>query len=146
MERKTRIKQLRGVVMKDQFAKPPKSVAQSFISSAVLLLAAIGAFTSPAYSQGGVPLWTNRYPGRAGVAMAVDRSGHPFVTGSSRGTNGYWEYATVAYSSAGLPLWTNRYQEPGIYSSTPGAIAVDSNGNVFVTGESFLGSSFSEYA
>jgi hypothetical protein len=73
-------------------------------------------------------------------AAAVDGSGNVFVTGysyRSGGTNGdYADYATIAYSGVGLPLWTNRYNAPK--TSTPGAnaLAVDRNGNVFVTGGS----------
>src|SRR5262249_31958640 len=44
------------------------------------------------------------------------------------------DYATVAYSSAGLALWTNRYDGPASGDDQPVGIAVDSSGNVFVTG------------
>src|SRR5205823_186919 len=91
-----------------------------------------------AYSNSGAPLWTNRLGGPAGSgdAIAVDRSGNVFVTGiSGNGTNS--DYLTVAYSNQGMPLWTNRYNGPGNSNSLEDratAIAVDSAGNVFVTG------------
>jgi hypothetical protein len=96
-------------------------------------------YATIAYSGAGVPLWTNRYngPGNGSdiaIAMAVNRSGNVFVTGSSVGRGGDPEidgaYTTIAYSSAGLPLWTNRC------NGSPSAIAVDGSGNVFVTGSS----------
>ncbi len=88
------------------------------------------------YSGVGVPLWTNRFNGLGNSydlahAVAVDASGNVFVTGSSPGTGGNPDYATIAYSGAGAPLWTNRYNGGSLY---PNAVAVDRSGNVFVTG------------
>jgi hypothetical protein len=103
------------------------------------------------YSGAGVPLWTNRYNGPANnedqaTDVAVDRSGKVFVTGISFAINGRADYATVAYSSAGVPLWTNRYNGPVNDSDDYArAVAVDGNGNAFVTGDSWNGS-VQEYA
>jgi uncharacterized delta-60 repeat protein len=102
-------------------------------------------FATVAYSTGGLPLWTNRYSGPGNYdmaqAVAVDDQGNVFVTGGSLSQtyNGYSAYATVAYSAAGAPLWTNRYDrsEEGVPGdNSPRALAVDGNGNVFVTGQS----------
>src|SRR5207247_5754254 len=77
-------------------------------------------------------LWTNRYNGGA-TAIALDRNGNVFVTGTSFGSAGApFDYATIAYSSAGVPLWTNRFNG---FNGYP-AMAVDSSGNVFVAGTS----------
>ena len=92
-----------------------------------------------AYSEIGVALWTNRYHGNYGdraQAIAVDHNGNVIVTGSSDGSGGRTDYATVAYSPAGVPLWTNRYSGPGDFNDHANAVAVDGNGNVFVTGTS----------
>src|SRR5262249_46360122 len=93
-----------------------------------------------AYSNEGVPLWTNRYngPGNGSDypwAIAVDGSGNVFVTGYSTGTNAIYDYATVAYSDAGVPLWTNRYHGPGRNNDYATAIAAGIGG-VVVTGSS----------
>ena len=99
-------------------------------------------YATIAYSGAGVPLWTNRYNGPANGndvanAVAVDASGNVFVTGSSVGSGGDSDYATIAYSGAGVPLWTNRYNGPGRQPWTiANAVAVDGSGNVFVTGYS----------
>ncbi len=95
---------------------------------------------------GGVPLWVNRYNGTAdrndyAYAVAVDGSGNVIVTGGSRNGNYFGsDYVTIKYSGAGVPLWTNRYNGPGFDENAYAhAVAVDTNGNVFVTGYSDYG-------
>jgi hypothetical protein len=95
------------------------------------------------YSAAGVPLWTNRYNGSwdggddFATALAVDSSGKVFVTGYSFGSSTNYEYLTIAYTPAGVPMWTNHYDGLGYYWNVAYAIAVDSSGNVFVTGSSY---------
>jgi outer membrane protein assembly factor BamB len=97
-------------------------------------------FATLEYSNAGVPLWTNRYNGpgvgSGATAIAVDSSANVIVTGVSEAANGRHDYATVAYSNSGVPLWTNRYDGPANGADIAIAIAVDSSGNVFVTGHS----------
>jgi hypothetical protein len=100
-------------------------------------------YATIAYSAAGIPLWTNRYNGPGNLtdgasAVAVDGSGKVFVTGSSTGSGGFFDYATIAYSGGGVPLWTNRYNVAGSENEVFD-MAVDRNGNVFVTGSSFSG-------
>jgi len=70
----------------------------------------------------------------------VDPNGNVFVTGSSVTVRDFIfdppDFATIKYSNSGVPLWTNRYDGPASGSDDPHVIAVDSNGNVFVTGSS----------
>jgi uncharacterized delta-60 repeat protein len=96
-------------------------------------------FATIKYSGAGMPLWTNRYNGTGNSvdvakAVAVDSSGNVFVIGSSTGTNGFYDYATIKYSAAGIPLWTNRYNGPANQDDLTFAVAVDSSGDVSVTG------------
>jgi uncharacterized delta-60 repeat protein len=97
-------------------------------------------FVILAYSEGGVPLWTNRYADAgfswdAATALVVDAHGDVVVTGyaSNAGTP---DYLTIKYSGAGVPLWTNRYNGPGNGADQATAIASDGAGNVYVTGQS----------
>jgi hypothetical protein len=98
------------------------------------------------YSFAGVPLWTNIYIGPStnggyGSAIAVDKNDNVFVTGTSWNPfNPDPDYGTVAYSSAGVPMWTNRYNGPANKDDEAWAVAVDSSGNVFVTGYSGVSS------
>ncbi len=98
--------------------------------------------------------WTNRFDGLGNNtdqawAIAVDGNGNAFVTGSSdRNATGYsgYDYATIKYSSDGLSLWTNYYNGVGDGEDEPRAIAVDHNGDVFVTGQAFGDGSSVDYA
>jgi 3-isopropylmalate dehydratase small subunit len=92
-----------------------------------------------AYSSTGAALWTSVYNGQINrddeaTAVAVDQhSGTLFVTGSSS-TRINLDYVTIAYSEAGVALWTNRYNGPGNARDTVSSVAVDTSGNVIVTG------------
>ena len=56
------------------------------------------------------------------------------------------DYATIKYSNAGVPLWTNRYNGPANRGDKGYRMAVDSSGNVFVTGSSQNTSGNFDYA
>lgn len=125
----------------------------------LLSLAIGGACFLPrlACAQGGVPLWANRYHGPGSgndyaYSIAVDGSNNVYVTGSSRGNNTNNDYATIKYSSEGVALWTNRYGGPYTAASDEFSgdiaysVAVDTNGNVYVTGQSDFSSSSPDYA
>lgn len=137
------------------FTDQPSGVAVDTSGTVIVTGYSLGGasysdYLTIAYSGTGVPLWTNHYNGPGNQydtanAIAVDGSGTVFVTGSSTGTNGYSDYATIAYSNAGVPLWTNRYSGLGNAFNQANAIAVDGNGNVFVTGRS-KGSASYDYA
>jgi hypothetical protein len=118
---------------------------------AVLLSTALFATSSlplicpaSAHAQGGVPLWTNLFRGAenslATHAIAIDGSGNVFVSGSifSRAPNGHdnYDYITIKCSNDGVLLWTNYYSLPGDYDDVSAGIALDNNGNLFVTGSS----------
>lgn len=97
-------------------------------------------YATIAYSNAGLPLWTNRYNGPGigsdePAAIAVDNEGTVFVTGTSVGAGSGGDYSTIAYSGDGFPLWTNRYSGPGNYEDDARDIAT-SDGLVFVTGRS----------
>jgi hypothetical protein len=108
-------------------------------------------FATIAYDSNLDQLWVARYDGPAGLgdgayAIATDGSGNVYVTGLSIGVGTNFDYATIKYDSSGHELWVARYNGPGNGVDWAKAIAVDSSGNVYVTGYSLGIGSFSDYA
>lgn len=86
-------------------------------------------------------VWVARYDkygiGSGAVAIAVDDSGYVYITGDSFDTTFSEDYVTIKYNSSGDTVWVRRYNGPDKYSADNAfAIAVDKNGNVYVTGRS----------
>ncbi len=95
------------------------------------------------YAGGVIEEWVACYNGLGNYydeasAIAVDGSGNVYVTGycHNSSTYGDCDYATIKYDSAGNELWVRRYNGPGNWYDLAHAIAVDSSGNICVTGES----------
>ncbi len=97
------------------------------------------------YDTSGKQLWAARYNGPENLvdeasAIAVDRSGNVYVTGRSRGSSNEYDdcdYATIKYDTNGKQLWAKRYSGLHKGANNAWAIAVDSSGNVYVTGLSY---------
>jgi len=87
----------------------------------------------------GSVLWTNNYPQNpvgtgSAASIAVDSANNSYVTGYSPGTNSSNDIVTIKYGPNGNQLWLQRYHGPGSGNDAGNAIAVDNNGNVYVTG------------
>ena len=94
------------------------------------------------YNSSGIQEWVQRYNGPGNGkdfarSMVLDGSGNAYVTGWSLGNGTYYDFATIKYSTVGIQEWVQRYN--GNYHDGANAIAVDSSGNVYVTGNSMSG-------
>jgi hypothetical protein len=111
-------KRQRTAAVQDAVAPNAPSVIPQSSSLSLFLLTAVAVTTcsllilcpASAHAQGGVPLWTNRYPGPPADSappahIAVDSSGNVFVSVTSHSRR----QLTVGYASAAVPPWTNLY-------------------------------------
>ncbi len=102
------------------------------------------------YGPAGDTLWLRRYDGPDNdydyaTAVALDESGYILVTGQSLTAATGFDYATVKYHPNGDTAWVRRFTSPGAAWDAALAIAVDPQGNVYVTGQSYLESTDKDY-
>lgn len=95
------------------------------------------------YDPDGNQLWVARYDGPGdsidkATAIALDALGNVYVTGGSTGAGTDLDYATIKYDADGNQLWLYRYNGPASGPDAAHAIALDTLGNVYVTGASCL--------
>ena len=103
------------------------------------------------YDSAGQEHWVVSYngPGNgsdSAKAVAVDKIGNVYVTGTSHTSVDDIDYATVKYNSAGQEQGVSRYNGPGDSDDDAFAIAIDSSGNVYVTGGSTGGAVSPDFA
>lgn len=102
------------------------------------------------YNSAGAEQWVVGYNGPRNdedyaVAIVIDNSGNVYVAGTS-GSHPNGDYATIKYNSAGAELWVARYNGPANDSDYANALAVDTVGNVYVTGGSWGEGTYADYA
>ncbi len=108
------------------------------------------AYTTIKYSPDGQRLWVKRYAGPNGTsyanAITVDGHGNVYVTGEEYGGIATsWNCTTIKYRSDGRRLWIRRHNGPTNNADLASAIAVDGQGNVYISGRSYFSDDISDY-
>jgi hypothetical protein len=99
------------------------------------------------YSSDGQLVWTATHDGGGAdyfADFAVDGQGNLYITSlSDRLLTGYYntdsylyDFATAKFDANGQLIWNSRYNNTDAGDHRPGSIALDANGNVYVTGTS----------
>ncbi len=91
------------------------------------------------YSPTGQQLWLQSYSGTAndndqGVKLVIDDSANVYVTGYSNNSGTGNDITTIKYNTAGVQQWARIYSGAFNGPDHGASVAVDGNGNVFVTG------------
>jgi uncharacterized delta-60 repeat protein len=71
--------------------------------------------------------------------MVMDAAGNVYVTGLGTGTSTNFDFITIKYNAAGVQQWIAEYNGTGNGLDEAHAIAIDTFGNVYVTGWSYGG-------
>jgi hypothetical protein len=99
-------------------------------------------FATIKYNPNGDLLWVAYYA-RAGMASDVSRAvvtdaeNNVYVTGNSGIIGLTDDYTTIKYSTDGEQLWLFTYNGPDNNNDNTSSLAINSNGDIFVTGRSF---------
>ncbi len=109
--------------------------------------ASTSAIVTIKYSPDGTLLWAKKYNGPVnsldqGNAVAVDNAGNVYVCGSATWSGFFSDYAILKYDQNGNLLWVSHYNGPGNFADAAQDIAVDNEGNSYVTGMSSGGAGF----
>ena len=102
------------------------------------------------YNNAGAEQWISSYNGTgngtdAESSLLIDHDANTYVSGYSFGGNTGNDYALVKFNSSGVMQWAARYSEPINGSDIPGASAIDSAGNIYLTGTSFAAATGYDY-
>lgn len=101
-------------------------------------------YTIIKYDSSGIQQWVRTYsgPGYGNRTIdqprriVLDNSGNIYVTGFSMGDTTNNDIATLKYNSSGVQQWVVRYNGPANLGDSANSLAVDSYGNVYITGAS----------
>jgi len=91
------------------------------------------------YNSAGVKQWLYRYDGPSHLKdcayeMAIDQANNVHVAGYSAGGDGDFDYFTLQLNGAGVPQWSARYGATADSTDIANDIALDEDGNVYLTG------------
>lgn len=128
-----------------------KNLAQGSLQSLLASLSVFSVLTTSARADRLYPSWFNEYDRTTTVSqmakgVAVDPRGNVIITGVAKNpTNGHDRFYTAKYDALdGHKIWES-FEGSGTSDFTAAAVAVDSQGDVIVTGSNNAGASIDYY-
>src|SRR3990167_2487318 len=121
-----------------------RMISPSILLGIILMLLSITAFARVSgawvslYNSGGSAHDT-------AVDVAYDSSGNVYVTGVVDQYGTSQDFLTIKYNASGSQLWAKRYNGPNNVKDTPYALAVDTSGNVYVSGTTYISDTYPDY-
>ncbi len=103
-----------------------------------LLIAGISFFGLESFAQVQQD-WLTRIDSLSGELITVDKIGNIYVAGSVYRVTSGVDISLVKYNSSGNEQWIKEYNGIGSGLDAATAIALDTSGNIFITGYSFRG-------
>ena len=102
------------------------------------------------YNNNGVLQWVRTFNGIGNsldeiFAMAVSSNGDVYATGESTGGGTYLDFCTLKYNSSGTLQWFKTYDGQSNGDDYGVSIAIDNDGNCYVTGISYNSASQNDY-
>jgi uncharacterized delta-60 repeat protein len=93
------------------------------------------------YDPNGNQIWVARYNYKNqsydyATSIVTDKLGNIYVTGFAS-----YDYVTIKYDSNGNQLWSVWHEGYGSFLDTP-TIIIDNSGNLYIAGESYVGSDY----
>lgn len=91
------------------------------------------------YNPAGDMMWNALKNGTAGSddkssSMCLDKAGNSYITGFTKDLLTGFNFCTVKYNSDGISIWEKKYNYIDNDTDKASMVAVDTSGNVFVTG------------
>lgn len=108
-------------------------------------------FATIKYSPDGATSWVRRYNGPGNFyddarSLSLNEAGGVYVAGGSTGSGTDFDYCVVKYAANGDTQWVRRYNGPENAGDFAYSLVRDGSGNIYVTGNSYGGVSFSDIA
>jgi hypothetical protein len=107
-------------------------------------------YTTIKYSSWGNQLWVARFNGSGNsvdyaTSLITDYKNNVYVTGGSYNNAANYDYVTIKYNYSGTVQWAAIFNGSGNSNDIANAIAIDTAGNIYVTGKSYGNGTFYDY-